>query len=155
MKIEFVNPFIDAAVNLLESEAGVKILQRGNLSVESSQRTPQEVTVAMTMTGKIAGTVMYGMTEETAKKIASAMSGENVDEFDSMAQSCIVELGNMITGNASIAFESAGYPTTIAAPMLVIGQNTQISVSTVQRMVLPLTTSAGTIEIDVALKEIA
>lgn len=154
MKDEFIAPFIDAAVQLIESEAGVKILQRGNLSVESSQRTSQEVTVIMAITGKITGTVMYGMTEETAMKIAFSMSGERIDSFDAMAQSCITELGNMITGNASIALESAGYPSTIAAPMLVIGRSTQISTFTVQRMALPLTTSAGTVEIDVALKEI-
>lgn len=154
MKIEFVNPFIDAAVQLLESEASVKILQRGDLSMENSQRTSQEVTVVMALTGKVAGTVMYGMTEETAKKIASTMSGERVDEFDSMAQSCITELGNMVTGNGSMALEAAGYPSTVVSPMIVIGRNTQISTFTVQRMVLQLMTNVGSIEIDVALKEI-
>ena len=41
--------------------------------------------------------------------IFSAMMGEPVTELDDLGRSAIGELGNMITGQAAIMLEEAGY----------------------------------------------
>lgn len=153
MKIEFINPFINAAIEVLQAEGKVKTVQRGSLSMESSSRTSKEITILIGITGSVNGLVMYGMTEATALKIACEMAGEKIEKFDQIAQSAIAEFANMITGNASIGLETSGFPCTISPPTLIMGKNTQISTINVKRMVVPFITGIGVIEIDLALKE--
>ena len=47
----------------------------------------------------------------------------------------------------------AGFPSNLAPPMLIIGRGTMLSTLDVQRLVIPLTTEFGSIEIQVALRQ--
>ena len=153
MKTEFVNPFVTAAIEVLQQEAKVKTVQKGTLSLESSARTSKDITILIGITGSISGLVLYCISTPTALKIVEAMAGEKYETFDKMAQSAIAEFANMVTGNASIGLEKAGYPCKISPPTLIIGKNTEISTVNVQRIVIPFNTGIGQIEIDVALRQ--
>lgn len=152
MKVEFVNPFVTAAYQVLEAEVGSSI-SKGNLHLEEAHYTTNDVTAVIGVVGKVSGTVLYGMSEPTANKIASVMMGQVIALFNDTAQSCISELGNMITGRASILLEEAGYPCKITPPTLLIGRGTIISTTPFQRLVIPLVTEQGEVTIAVALKE--
>jgi chemotaxis protein CheX len=84
--------------------------------------------------------------------MVSKMMGQDFDELDALAQSGIAELGNVITGRAAILLAQAGFPADIAPPMLLVGRNMLISTLDVQRLVIPIETEMGKIEIQVALK---
>ncbi|MBV8719401.1 MAG: chemotaxis protein CheX, partial [Chloroflexi bacterium] len=99
MKVEFVNPFIQAAREVLESELGGEV-QRGNLHLKKSAFTTDEITALVGVTGKVSGMVLYSMSQETALGIVSRMMGQQFEEFDALAQSGIGEVGNVITGRA-------------------------------------------------------
>jgi chemotaxis protein CheX len=92
------------------------------------------------------------MTEATARAMVSKMMGQDFPEFDALAQSGIAEIGNVITGRAAILLSEAGFPSDLAPPMLLVGRNTMISTLDVQRLVIPIETELGKIEIQVALK---
>jgi len=154
MRAEFINPFLNAACEVLESELG-STPQRGTIGLQRSAYTSDEVTAVVGVTGTIAGMVLYSMTEETARAIVATMMGQEFPEFDALAQSGIGEIGNVITGRAAVLLAEAGYPSDLAPPMLVIGRGTMISTLDVQRLVIPLETNLGRIEIQVALKESA
>jgi chemotaxis protein CheX len=153
MKVEFINPFVSSVCDVLEKETKARILQRGELHLVESSRTSKDVTILISITGSIEGFVLYGMSEEVALKIASVMIGEEVSKFDEMSQSAIAELGNIITGNASIGLEKAGYPCKVSPPSLVIGKDTVISTVNIKRLSFTIITDIGKIEVDVALKE--
>jgi chemotaxis protein CheX len=154
MRAEFINPFLNAASEVLESELG-STPTRGTIGLQRSAYTSDEVTAVVGVTGTIAGMVLYSMTEETARAIVAAMMGQEFPEFDALAQSGIGEIGNVITGRAAVLLAEAGYPSDLAPPMLVIGRGTMISTLDVQRLVIPLETDFGRVEIQVALKESA
>ena len=80
------------------------------------------------------------------------MMGQEFPEFDALAQSGIAEIGNVITGRAAVLLAEAGFPSDLAPPMLLVGRGTMISTLDVQRLVIPLETDLGKIEIQVALK---
>jgi chemotaxis protein CheX len=80
------------------------------------------------------------------------MMGQDFPEFDTLAQSGIAEVGNVITGRAAVLLSEAGFHSELAPPMLIIGRNSTINTLDVQRLVIPLDTSCGQIEIQVALK---
>lgn len=152
MRIEFINPFISAACEVLKSETGSEA-KRGTLSVVESPLLSDEVTVLIGVTGDVRGVVMFGMSERTAKRIVTAMVGENVAVFDSMAESAIAEIGNVITGLASAKLEEAGYPCTIAPPTMIVGRNTSISTMSIKRLVVPVQIAAGEVTLHMALRE--
>ena len=72
--------------------------------------------------------------------------------LDALAQSGIAEIGNVITGRAAVLLSEAGFPSDLAPPMLLIGRGTMISTLDVQRLVIPMETEFGNIEIQAALK---
>ncbi len=152
MRVEFVNPFIEAATNVLQAEVQQKI-SRGNMSLHTSATTTLDVTAIVAVTGKIHGIVMYGMSTETAKAMVSIMLGQEFEELNDLAISGIAELGNVITGTASIFLEKAGYPSKLAPPVVIVGSGSKISTLDIQRLVVPLTAEVGVIEVQVAIKE--
>jgi chemotaxis protein CheX len=151
MRAEFINPFLQAATEVLESELGSKPT-RGSVGLQRSAYTSDDVTAVVAVTGDVAGMVMFAMMEETARAMVSRMMGQDFPEFDALAQSGIAEIGNVITGRAAILLAEAGFPSDLAPPMLLVGRGTMISTLDVQRLVIPLETDLGKIEIQVALK---
>ena len=151
MRAEFINPFLQAATEVLESELGSQV-KRGSIGLQRSAYTSDEVTAVVAVTGDVAGMVLFAMTDGTARGIVSKMMGQDFEEFDALAQSGIAELGNVVTGRAAILLAEAGFPSELAPPMLLVGRNTLISTLDVQRLVIPIETEMGKVEIQVALK---
>lgn len=154
MKVEFVNPFIKAATEVLDAELGADS-QRGNLRLEKSSVTSDEITAMVGVTGNVSGLVLYSMSQDTALGIVSRMLGQEVSEFDALAQSGIGELGNVITGRAGVLLAEAGYASNITPPALVIGKGTMITTLDLNRLVFPLHTEVGGLEVQVVLKAVA
>lgn len=152
MKAEFVNPFVTSACQVLQAETSTQVTQ-GQVSIKNGPLNSDEVTVLIGVVGRAQGLVLYGMSEATALKIVSAMTGEEMQVFDSMCESAVAELGNVITGLASGELEQAGYPCKIAPPSVVMGEGTSISTLAIQRLVIPLETGLGLITVHVALRE--
>src|SRR5579859_2836408 len=151
MRAEIINPFLQAASEVLESELGSPP-ERGTIGLQRSAYTSNEVTAVVAVTGEVAGMVLFAMSEATARGMVSKMMGQDFLEFDALAQSGIAEVGNVITGRAAVLLSEAGYPSDLAPPMLLIGKNTMISTLDVQRLVIPMETEFGSIEVQVALK---
>jgi len=152
MKAEFINPFLQAATTVLESELG-SAPQRGNIGLQRSAYTSNEVTAVVGVTGTVSGMVMFSMAESTARSMVGVMMGQEFPEFDALAQSGIAEIGNVITGRAAVLLAEAGFPSDLAPPMLIVGKGTLLSTLDVQRLVIPLESEFGSIEVQVALKE--
>jgi chemotaxis protein CheX len=152
MKVAFVNPFIDAAREVLESELGGDA-NRGSIRMHKSAYTTDEVTALVGVAGAVSGVVLYSMSEATARNMVARMLGQDCPEFDALAQSGIGELGNVITGRAAALLAVAGYASNITPPALVMGKNTMITTLDLNRLVFPLETEAGTMEIQVVLSE--
>ena len=90
---------------------------------------------------------------QTGKALAAAMMGQEFETFDSLAQSGIAELGNVITGRASIKLAEAGFQADISPPTLIQGKAVTISTLDFSRLVVPLTTDLGELTVHLALRE--
>ena len=148
----FLNPFVEAAFEVLEAEVGIAA-QRGELSLQRSACTADEVTALIALVGDVEGMVLYGMSEATAIAMVSRILGQPFETFDELAQSGIGELSNVITGQASTRLADAGFETKISPPTLVLGEGTTISTLDFQRLVVPLHTELGELQIHLALRE--
>jgi chemotaxis protein CheX len=81
------------------------------------------------------------------------MMGETCADFDNLAQSGVAELGNVITGRASIKLSEAGYNCNISPPALILGKDITISTLDFSRIVVPLNTPLGEIVVHLALRD--
>ncbi len=151
MKAEFINPFLQAATEVLESELGMTPT-RGTIGLQRSAYTSDEVTAVVAVTGSVAGMVLFSMSDATARQMVGIMMGQQFPELDALAQSAIGEIGNVITGRAAVLLAEAGFPSELAPPMLIIGKGTLLSTLDVQRLIIPLQTQCGPLEVQVALK---
>lgn len=150
MKENILNIFADAAEGVLVAEMKVGIVTLGQPSLKNIKDTPHEITIYTEISGKLQGAVLYGMSEDVALKIVSAMSGEAVTVFDAMARSAITEFGNMITGNATMTLEAEGFLVKIAPPVLVVGKGENLpwkKPSDFQAVSVTLSTTVGDMEI--------
>ena len=152
MNVKFLNPFVDAAFEVLLAETALQ-MKRGDLRLEKEPYLTEDVTVIISLVGQVEGNVFYSMSVATAVTVASRILGERLNEFNILAQSGIAELGNVITGRASVKLSHAGFESTISPPSLLIGKGATISTLDYARLIVPLSGDSGTITIHLALRE--
>lgn len=152
MNVKFLNPFVSAASEILSLEMHETVV-RGDLRLENGPYQADDVTVILSLIGRVTGTVFFSMSSECAIQLASTLMGEQFDDLDRIAQSGIAELGNVITGRASMKLAEAGYQSNISTPSLIIGKGATISTLEYPRLIVPLNTSKGSIIIHLALRD--
>ena len=104
MNEKYINPFLQAFVNIMP-QFGLTEISRRSVSLKGRTIKSPGVIVIIGLLGEVKGNVIYGMTEEDAKKVASAMMvGMPVNDLDELAQSAISELVNMLTANVATNF---------------------------------------------------
>ncbi len=152
MDVKLVNPFIDAFTTVLP-QMGFPTPTRTGMSVKEKSATSLGVAVIVGFTKEIRGSVVYNMSEETAKFIASTMMmGMPVESFDEMAQSAISEMSNMLTANAATNLTALGLEVDISTPSLTVGADCQIKISNEQYLTIMMDVSGHAVEIDVAVQ---
>lgn len=152
MDVKYLNPFLIASADVIRAEVKLEIT-RGNITMHNGSLTTDEVTVLINLVGQIHGVVLLELSKQTGINLVSKMMGQSFTEFDNLAQSGIAELGNVITGKATVELSKTGVDSTISPPTMILGKSTQISTMDFQRLVVPLQTEAGTITVHLAVKE--
>ena len=127
MDAKLVNPFVDAFVAVMP-QMGFPEPKRAKMSVKTKNAISLGVAVIVGFTKQLRGNIVYNMSEDTAKFIASTMMmGMPVENFDEMAQSAISEMSNMLTANASINFSNDGINVDISVPTMMYGEEIEIN----------------------------
>lgn len=137
MKVEYINPFIEASQSVIKMLCNVDI-KMGKVHLKASPFSFSNVIIIIGVVGEIKGQIYFEMPMETAKKIASTMmGGMPVDELDEISKSAISEMGNMIMGNASTIFANNEISIDITPPTLLSGEKIEMS-SKSPTVVIPL-----------------
>jgi chemotaxis protein CheX len=84
MNAKFLNPFIQAAVDVLKADVGT-IPARGAISLQKSALTSDDITVLINLVGDVYGVVMYGMPMSTGLNMVSQIMGQ---DFHRIKPSC-------------------------------------------------------------------
>ena len=150
--VKFLNPFVQAAVEVLKAEMEEEAV-RGEITLQKSSLTSDDITVLINLIGDVYGVVMYGMSTKTCLNLVSKILGQEFTEFNTLAQSGVAELGNVISGQATIRFSEAGYKSNISTPTVLNGNGVEISTLDFPRVVVPLETQFGILTVHLALRE--
>lgn len=137
MDINIINPLIASFTEILP-QIGFQSVERRSISLVGSTLDYDGVLVNISLVGVLKGAILIGMSLDSAKDFASKMMmGMTVTEFDSLAQSAISEMGNMVCANACTQFSQAGISgLDISPPLLLIGRNGQATLPVPQTIAI-------------------
>jgi chemotaxis signal transduction protein len=86
MRVQLVNCYVGAAVDVLSQESGEPV-SRGGLQLQLDPYTSEDVTAMVGVSGSLAGSIYLSMTEATARALVSKMLGQPNEAFDNLAES--------------------------------------------------------------------
>jgi len=155
ISVKYLNPFIEGASSILNQTCHTEVAM-GKPHLKNSPFETDSVAVIIGITGDVKGQVIFTMTTNNAKKIASRMMmGMEVNELDDMSKSAISELTNMILGTTATNFSKLGVTIDITPPSLLLGNAMQISTSKAETLGIPLNMAEIGVdfEINIALQE--
>ena len=126
---KLVNPIIDAFMEVMP-QMGFPMPRRQRIYLQDRNVISNGVTLTVGFTRQMRGKVIYNMTADTARYIASTMMfGVPVTKFGELAQSALREMSNMLTARAATHFTEMGIEVDITTPELVIEEDYTIKIS--------------------------
>ena len=144
-----VNPIIDAFMDVMP-QMGFPMPKRQRIYLQERNVISNGVTLTLGFTKQMQGKVIYNMTADTARYIASTMMfGVPVTKFNELAQSALREMSNMLTARAAIKFSELGLDVDITTPELIIDEDNTIKISDAHYLTVEM--DLGGHRIDVAL----
>ena len=157
MRVEYINPFVEASFNVLKEVLNTEV-KRGDLYLKSATMQIMGVAALVGLAGDVEGRVLFDMTKETALKVASGMNNEEMTVLDDMVKATITELANMITAQAVTKLHDLGFKFDLTPPALFTGDNMEISNNLeVEALIVPMELGPGSkdgkIEINVVIRE--
>lgn len=152
MRVEYINPFVETAFNILQEVLGGEV-KRGDLYLKSSSQPVMGVAALVGLAGDVEGRVLFDMTMETAMNIASTMNMEKLENWDELAKATITELANLITAQAVTKLHELGFKFDLTPPALFTGDKMEISDHEVEALIVPMITEQGKVEVNVAIRE--
>jgi chemotaxis protein CheX len=154
MRVEYINPFVEAAFNVLKEVLNSDV-KRGDLYLKSTTMSIMGVAALVGLAGDVEGRVLFDMTKETALAVSGAMNGETFTQMDELAKATIQELANMITAQAVTKLHDLGFKFDLTPPALFTGDNMEVSNNLkVEALIVPMDLgSKGKIEVNVAIRE--
>jgi chemotaxis protein CheX len=157
MRVEYINPFVEAAFNVLK-EVLQSDVKRGDLFLKSTTMQIQGVAALVGLAGDVEGRVLFDMTKQTALAVASGMNNEEMKVVDDLVKATITELANMITAQAVTKLHDLGFKFDLTPPALFTGDNMEISNNLeVEALIVPVEIGPGgrdgKVEINVVIRE--
>ena len=149
MDAKLVNPIIDAFMEVMP-QMGFPMPRRLRVYLQDRNVISNGVTLTVGFTRQMRGKVIYNMTADTAKYIASTMMlGVPVTKFNDLVQSALREMSNMLTARAATHFTKLGLDVDITTPELNISDDHTIKISDAHYLTVEM--EIGGHRVDIAL----
>jgi chemotaxis protein CheX len=155
MRVEYINPFVEATFNVLKEVLNSDI-KRGEIYLKPTTMSIMGVAALVGLAGDVEGRVLFDMTKETALDVSGAMNGEKFSVLDELAKATIQELANMITAQAVTKLHDLGFKFDLTPPALFTGENMEVSsnLGEVEALIVPMELGSNSrIEVNVAIRE--
>ena len=153
MKAEYANIFIQSAVHVFKKELGIT-LTRQSLVRKDAPLPGLPICIVLGITGFVRGQIVYAIDSSFAQDITHAMVPNKLPtELKKYVNSAVGEIGNMITGQASIALAGQDKIIQLTPPAVFTGAEIWFDFLQTPTVALRLLSEMGVLEINVALVE--
>ena len=155
MKAEFINPFLSATKNVLETMCQTQV-QALKPALKTDKLSFGEVTGIIGMASEtVTGCMVVSFTEACILRIVANMLYEAPKEkVDAEVVDAVGELTNMICGGAKAQLAKLNHKFSLATPTMVVGKGVEISYHTESpTIVIPFSTDYGNFVIEANLTD--
>lgn len=151
MKAEYINPFLEASINLFRNHLTFEIKNNPPYVNEDSQNL-NEVSAIIGLAGDIVGAVVLSFTRDTAIAMASRFAGQTYHALTKEVIDCVGEMVNIIAGNAKR--DLTGFRVEISLPGVITGHTYKINwPQGVPIITIPFDSEAGMFNVNVSFKK--
>ncbi|MBC8412474.1 MAG: chemotaxis protein CheX [Nitrospira sp.] len=125
MKAEFINPFLEALLEVLSTMAMTNaVAGKPSLKDKGMPEAKGDVSGIIGMASEqTKGSLAITFTEAAILDIASKMLCEKIEVLDSEVADMVGEITNMVCGGAKMRLSEKGYKFDLAIPTMVMGKN--------------------------------
>ncbi len=120
MKVEMINPFLNAAVNVLSTMAFVEA-RPGKPFLKKDKTAIGDITGIIGITGETNGSLSITFSQACIEKVVGNMFGEAVDGITDEVRDAVGEITNMISGDARRKLDEMGINLKAALPTVISG----------------------------------
>jgi len=126
MKVEHINPFIEATVDAMQMMTGVEVAKK-DLGLKEEPGATFDVSGVIGLGGEASGSIVLSFPRGVALKIASKFVGEELVVMDEKVYDAIGELVNIVAGCAKGKLaDDGGKAYTISLPNVVAGRGHRV-----------------------------
>lgn len=151
MDVKYLNPIIAATDSVFETMLSLSP-KKENISIEEELFTDKEANVIIGMTGDIKGSIVYSFSEEMALKVVEVMSGMEMKGLDKFVTSAMGELGNIISGKATVGLAEQDLSCDIVPPQIVTGKEIKINSDASSVLMVNFKTELGNFDVSFAIQ---
>jgi len=154
MKVQYINPFIKATINVFKTLLGAKA-EPGKpvLYNPDSNNLKFDVSGIISLSGEVLGVIAISFPKLTALKIVSRLERRVVKIFDNTVTDAIGEIVNIVAGNSKKDMEE--FRIVISLPSIVRGKKHNISwITGVPVIAIPFSSDLGNFYLFVSLKDL-
>lgn len=155
MNVEYINPFLDAAKNVLETMTNIKV-QSQKAFIKKDPVSYGEVTGVIGIASKtITGSMILSFSSTCILQAVANMLMEPIKErIDGEVVDAVGELTNMICGGAKASLSKLNHKFELTTPTMIVGRGVEISQYTdAPIIVIPFETENGPFVVEANLAE--
>ena len=126
MNVKYLNPFIDAVVNMMETMMDVTPIQH-DISIKQDLDITGDLSGIIGFADKvITGAVALSFPGKTALKVYESMMSETANSINSDVRDIVGEMTNIVAGGAKHTMSESGLQFHIKIPSIITGRNRSI-----------------------------
>ena len=154
MNAEFINPFIAALLNVLQTMAQTELVP-GKPKKKNDNQAGGDISGLIGMVGDtIQGSMSISFDKGLVLEIMHKMLGEKSENIDSDVQDMVGEITNMICGGAKNELGQKGFDFGMATPVVVSGTNHTIKHQVNgKKMVMPFSHESGMLYLEMCFNK--
>lgn len=123
--VNFINPFLGAVINVLETMANVKV--KPEKPYLNKKRTAYgDITGIINISGHCNGVISLTLTKDAILTIVNNMLFESYTDLNDEIADAVGELTNMIAGQARIQLSEQGQKFQAGTPKIIMGRDKEL-----------------------------
>ncbi|MCF1426517.1 MAG: chemotaxis protein CheX [Shewanella sp.] len=154
MNVQFINPFLDAFLNVVSTMATVNLTPSKPM-LKHDEIAKGDISGVIGMVGEqTRGSLSLTFEKRLALKVMQNMLGEAPDEINEDVTDMVGELTNMVSGGAKRVLGGQGFEFDMATPIVVTGKEHAIShVGRGKKIIIPFNSMHGRAFVEICFEE--
>ncbi len=150
MRYDYIDPLVTTTIRVLDNTIR-GTFRRGDVTVLQGERMKGDVAVLVRISGDAEGDIILSMDTATALRICSSLFREEFQALTPRSMDALLELANMISGNAISALNDQGFDFTVSPPVVITKEGGAGDLSGVESLQIPLFSDCGDMTMNVVL----